>query len=273
MVFSAKQKQQFDASGYVVQENFFTPREIEALLAELDRFQREGLVHNVTTEGDGATHSNKAQNLQVIPLYDKSRLYRALPFHPKVVEAITELIGEPAMLHLDQIFLKPAQHGRGTSWHQDNYYFGLEDPTKGIGMWIALHDATEANGTMNLVPGHGTEMLPHRRDPYSDHHSRCDPDEEKAIAVEVAAGGALFFNYAIPHCTRANTTDKDRAGLAIHFLRKDHTPENINRVGEHPRPLINGPEASGGEREYGRKIAGTWEKEVEHVLGGATSQA
>jgi ectoine hydroxylase-related dioxygenase (phytanoyl-CoA dioxygenase family) len=137
----------------------------------------------------------------------------------------------------------------------------------GMGMWIALHDATAANGTMHMIPGVQNEVLEHTRDPFSDHHSRCYPPEEKAVAIEIPAGGALFFSYGVPHCTKENSTDRERAGLALHFLRKDHTPENIDRVGKHPRPLINGPDASGGEREYGVRVSGTWEQEVDRVLG------
>ncbi|MDX9976333.1 MAG: phytanoyl-CoA dioxygenase family protein, partial [FCB group bacterium] len=118
MVFSEQQMREYREIGYTTVRDFFTKREVEALRAELERFKDEGLLHNVSTDGDGKTHSKTAANLQVIPLFDKSMLYRALPFHPKVVSAITELVGEPAMLHLDQIFLKPAQHGKGTSWHQ-----------------------------------------------------------------------------------------------------------------------------------------------------------
>lgn len=268
MIFSQEQLKDYNATGYTVCPQFFDQREVAALQAELERFKAEGLLHNVSTDGDGKTHSKSAANLQVIPLFDKSDLFRALPFHPKVVAAITELLGEPAKLHLDQIFLKPAQHGKGTSWHQDNFYFKVKDPMKGIGMWIAVHEATAANGTMHMIPNCWQEELEHTRDPYSDHHSRCYPDESQAEAVEIPAGGALFFCYGVPHCTRENTTDKERAGLALHFLHVDYIPDDIDRVGKHPRPLINGPDYTGGEAEYGVRVAGTWEAEVDRVLSG-----
>lgn len=268
-IFSAEQMSAYRETGYVVAPEFFTARETQALVAELHRFQREGLLRNVTTKGDGTTHDDTRLNLQVIPIHDKSPLFRALPFHPKVVAAITQLIGAPAIIHLDQIFLKPAQHGTGTSWHQDNAYFKIADPMMGVGMWTALHDATVANGTMEVVPGAWREPLEHTRDPSSDHHVRCYPDESKALPIEIPAGGALFFCYGLPHCTRGNTTEKDRAGLAMHFLREDHAPAELVEPGRKERPLINGPRCTGGEEEYGERVADRVETEIERVLASA----
>ena len=65
-------------------------------------------------KGDGKTHSKDRINYQIIPLNDKSNLFRALPFYKKVIEAISQLIGQPIVRHLDQIFLKPARTGTGT---------------------------------------------------------------------------------------------------------------------------------------------------------------
>lgn len=269
MTLSREQLMQYNAIGYATDPHFLSPREVAGLVAELERFKRQGLIRNVSTSGDGRTPANTAANLQIIPLFDKSPLIRALPFHPKVVGAVSQLIGEPALLHLDQIFLKPAQHGAGTSWHQDNHYFQLKDMMMGIGIWIALHPATKANGTMHVVPGMFREMLPHTRDLNSDHHFQCFPPEDQAVAVELPAGGALFFAYGVPHCTRANTTDRERAGLALHFMREDHAPADLVKPDRRERPLVNGPNATGGEREYGVRVAGTFEQELEKALAAA----
>ena len=152
MRFSARQIERFRHDGYLAVPGFYGADEVAALQAEVERFKREGLVRNVATEGDGTTHSTTKANLQLIPLFDKSDLVRALPFDAKVVEAVGQLIGDPFLLHLDQMFLKPARHGVGTAWHQDNAYFRIADPLRGTAMWIAIHDANLANGTLHLIP-------------------------------------------------------------------------------------------------------------------------
>lgn len=259
---SDAQVAQFQHEGYTVEPQFFNAEEVAALVAELERFKREGLGRNVATDGDGKTHSTTKINYQIIPLNDKSTLLRALPYHPKVAGAISQLIGDPFIRHLDQIFLKPARTGAGTDWHTDNAYFKISDPTKGTAMWIALHAATLANGTLHVIPRSYLETFAHERDLGSDHHIHMRADETRAVALEVPAGGVIFFNYGTAHATKANNTDKERAGLAFHFLRTDFIP-NLNRF----KPIhVTGPEASGGLNEYGVPVAGTWAEEVRKTL-------
>jgi phytanoyl-CoA hydroxylase len=264
-LLSEEQMTHYNRDGYCAVPHFFDAHEVRAMLAELERFKREGLGRNVATEGDGQTHSRTKINYQIIPLNDKSNLFRALPYAEKVVAVIGQLIGQPFVRYLDQIFLKPGKSGAGTNWHTDNAYFKISDPTKGVGLWIALHDATIANGTMNMIPGVYDQKFEHERDSGSDHHITFKADEDKAVACELAAGGAIFFNFGVPHCTRANTTEKERAGLAYHFLRTDFVPDRVSTGPRKDLIHVAGPEASGGLNEYGLRVAGTWQAEVERL--------
>lgn len=266
MPFTDEQIAHFREFGYVARPDFLTQRETAALQTEVARFQRQGLLRNVHTDGDGETTSRTRSNLQLIPLFDKSDLLRALPFEPRVLRAVAMLIGDPFILHLDQMFLKPGRSGAGTHWHQDNAYFKIADPLMGTAMWLAVHDATTANGTLRVIPGSFRESFPHQRDPDSDHHIHCSPPEEKAVTLEVPAGGAAFFCYGTAHCTGDNRTAHERAGLAFHFLRTDYAAPALIEPDRQARPHLTGTEASGGWREYGVAVAGTWDREVERVL-------
>jgi ectoine hydroxylase-related dioxygenase (phytanoyl-CoA dioxygenase family) len=267
MRLTQEQIRQFQERGYVIVPGFFSKREVSAIRAEVDRLKREGHLRNVATDGDGKTHSTVKQNLQLCPMSDRSAFFRAMPFAPQVAEAVRALIGDPVMLHLDQVFLKPGRHGSGTNWHQDNAYFKIANPLLGTAMWVAVHDATIANGTLHLIPDAFQEPLEHTRDGDSDHHIRCYPSEERAIAIEMEAGGAAFFSYGTPHCTRANTTDHERAGVAFHFLNGNVIGADYFRIEDRMKhPYLSGPLADGGLSAYGQVIAGTWEQEVARAL-------
>jgi phytanoyl-CoA hydroxylase len=149
---------------------------------------------------------------------------------------------------------------------QANAYFGIRDPLKGTAMWIAVHDATLANGTLHVIPDSFREAYEHYRDPYSDHHIRRDPPEERAVPVELPAGGVVFFAYGTAHCTKANTTDRERAGVAFHFLRADYAQKELIAEERDYRPYLTGPHATGGLKEYGVRVEGTWETEVEKAV-------
>jgi ectoine hydroxylase-related dioxygenase (phytanoyl-CoA dioxygenase family) len=258
--------ERFQEDGWCALEGFLDEREVAALSAEVERFQKQSLVRNVRTEGDGVTTSSQLANLQLIPLFDKSTLLRTLPFAPKVTEAVSCLIGDPYVLHLDQMFLKPPRIGAGTSWHQDNAYFKITDPLRGTAMWLAVHDATVDNGTLRVIPGSHRESYPHERDPHSDHHICCRVPEEREVPVEVSAGGVVFFCYGIAHCTGDNRTDRARAGLAFHFLHETCVADDLLAPDRDRRPWVTGPKSNGGLVEYGVDVRGSFRAEVESTL-------
>ncbi|KAK3273954.1 hypothetical protein CYMTET_17836 [Cymbomonas tetramitiformis] len=223
----------------------------------------EGKLTNVATEGDGKTHTKIAHNLQLCPLAPEHPLFRSLPFHPKVASAIHQLLcrsdpEQSACCYLSQVFWKPARHGLGTAWHQDNAYFQVEDATQGTAMWTAIHDANIKNGTMQVVDTL-PEILPHERELTSDHHITCKAciDEQKAVPVELKAGGVIFFDYNVPHCTTANTTENPRAGVAYHFLNQAHFRDRVFPLpddADWKTPVVVGPLCTNGRAEYGQKV-------------------
>lgn len=268
MTLKLNDVQQFREQGYVAVPDFYNRLEVSALQAELARLQSRGLLRNVATNGDGKTTSQTIANLQLCPMSPHSELFRAMPLDDKVLRAISSLIGDPVILHLDQVFLKPGRNGSGTSWHQDNGYFKISDPLKGTAMWTAVHDATIENGTLHVIPGSFQTVYEHTRDPYSDHHVRCYPDESLAVPIELPAGGVVFFAYGTVHCTRGNQTDHERAGVALHFLNGEVIgPDYFNPNDRMRHPYLTGPRADGGVSAYGERIAGTWNHTVKSVLG------
>ena len=264
MKLTPEQVAQFRHDGYTTALDFFTGKEVAAMQAELERFKNEGLLRNIATAGDGKTESTTVMNLQICPIAPKSELFRSLGFADKVVEAIGQLIGDPIVWQLDQIFLKPGRHGAGTSWHQDNAYFGIADRRQGVGMWTAVHAATVANGTMHVIPRGDAELLAHERDGGSNHHIKCLVDESQAVPIELPAGGVLFFNYAVPHCTKGNTTDRERAGLALHFLRDEAVVHPENKIA-----ILTGPNATHGLKEFNQDLRHEWERQVERMAPAA----
>ncbi len=265
-MFTQAEIAQFRSQGWLAVPDFWSAREVRAMQCELERLKERGLLRNVATAGDGETPSSDQVNLQLCPMFPHSALFRAMPFADKVIDGVRQLIGDPVVLHLDQVFLKPGKHGSGTNWHQDNAYFQIDDPLQGTAMWTAVHEATIANGTIHVIPGSFHVAYAHSRDPYSDHHIRCYPPEDEAIAIELPAGGVAFFAYGVAHCTLANTTASERAGVALHFINGDMDATAKSGFPLGKRPYLSGEKASGGLNEHGVVVAGSWEREVEGAI-------
>jgi phytanoyl-CoA hydroxylase len=250
--------------GWVAVPDFLCPDEVAILRQELAALQTAGLLRNVHTTGDGETRSSTAFNLQICPVGPHSRPIRALAYAGKVRTAAIDLLGDSAVQQLDQIFLKPAQHGVGTGWHTDNAYFRSAAVEAGTGMWIALHDAHRANGTMRILPGSHRRDLPHVRDGASDHHITCaaSVDETESLTIELPAGGALFFNYGIAHATGANSTMAERAGLALHFVQEAQFNGGGAKSSAEAWKRRVGADGDGGCAAHGEDLRGVWESLV-----------
>lgn len=216
MSLSQVQVDQFLTEGYTTVPHFFSKTEVAAMQIEVARWIESGLFRDVSTNPD------VRQNYQLIPLHSRSPLFKALPFTPKVIDAVGNLIGHPVIKILDQSFYKPPQSGMGTSWHTDNAYFRLRDPLRGTAMWIAIHDGDVSNGTLKVVPGAFNEEFPHTRDPASDHHIYTELDESRAVHCELEAGGVVFFCFGTPHATGDNQSDDHRVGVGVHFVNRDY---------------------------------------------------
>ena len=247
--------------------NFWSADEIEALRNALSLLQIRGRLANVATDNDGETHTDVARNLQLCPLSPELPIFRSLPFGEQVSYSLAQLLcddaddpDESVYCYLSQTFWKPARHGLGTGYHQDNAYFEVEHAHRGTAMWTAIHDATIENGCLHVANGYWDKgILDHRRDLTSDHHITCvdsiDPADE--VPVELAAGGVAFFNYNVPHRTGPNETDTPRAGIAYHFLHGAHYRERAFPLPEdcdYRTPVVHGRGATNGAAEYGENV-------------------
>ena len=61
-------------------------------------------------------------------------------------------------------------------------------------------------------------------------------------------------------------TDTERAGVALHFMNADQNGVARGGFEIAKRPVLTGPDATGGEAEYGTRVAGTWDAEVRQAL-------
>ncbi len=119
------------------------------------------------------------------------------------------------MEHSDQAVYKKPEKPRRFPWHQDNGYTFIE-PQQYLTIWVALTDATEANGCPWVAPGvHKLGTLAHRYvDPLG---YECFDHAPSEIAAPVRAGGAVVFSSLTPHLTGPNTTDATRKAYILQY--------------------------------------------------------
>lgn len=153
---------------------------------------------------------------------------------------VDRLLGANPIRFQEMALVKPPFIGREKPWHQDNAYFSVVPLDAIIGVWIALDDAAVENGCMHVIPGaHQNGALKHH------HGIDCEIDPallevERARAVPVPAGGAMFFYGMLPHETPPNRSAERRRALQFHYRgahsrvvdEEAYDKAFANRVGE-----------------------------------------
>jgi len=95
-----------------------------------------------------------------IKMMSRFRIKAHLPFpflcdlvsHPKLLDAVEDLIGPNILCWGSSFFQKEPGDKTFVSWHQDSTYYGLEPPHT-ITAWIAITEASIASGCMRFLPG------------------------------------------------------------------------------------------------------------------------
>jgi phytanoyl-CoA hydroxylase len=156
---------------------------------------------------------------------------KAISHHSALLRALEPLLGgaKPEMFQ-DMALIKPPLLGREKPWHQDKAYFEYPIGTPVVGTWIALDEATIANGCMQILPGR------HKEGPILHFQRRdwqiCDNTilGTKSVAVPLKPGGLLFFDGMLPHGTPHNSSPKRRRALQFHYA-----PVGVTKVAPEER--------------------------------------
>lgn len=138
------------------------------------------------------------------------------PFHPGLKALLTTgpmlddasaLLGEPAVLYKEKVNYKLVG-GAGYSPHQDAPAYPFLD--QHVSCMVAVDDATEANGCLEVVTGAHAELLP------TDEKGCIHPDVVAGLAwepVPIPAGSTLWFHSRTPHRSGPNRSDRPRRAL------------------------------------------------------------
>jgi len=124
-----------------------------------------------------------------------------------MVDAASQLIGEPAVLYKEKINYK-LPGGAGYAAHQDAPAYRFVDVH--VSCMVAVDDALLGNGCLEVVSARHDELLP------TDERG-CIRDDVAAeldwMSVEVRAGETLWFHSRTPHRSGANLSTTPRRAL------------------------------------------------------------
>ncbi|MGH6815130.1 MAG: phytanoyl-CoA dioxygenase family protein [Hyphomicrobiaceae bacterium] len=143
--------------------------------------------------------------------------------HPKVLDAIEDVLGPNLLVWSTSFFIKEANDPGFVSWHQDATYWGLSSPDV-CTAWIALSPANMVSGCMKFIAGTHKEQVAHADTFHKDNlltrgqEIAVDVDESRAVYVELKPGQASLHHVLLFHGSEPNRSGDRRIGLAIRYV-------------------------------------------------------
>lgn len=222
---TAAQARAYDADGFFVLEDAFDAEAVRALIADIDPYEARAAAF-LRAQPNQRYFIAAARTITFsVHLVLHSPRLRAFCAGPVFRDLTADLIGPNVRLYWDQAVYKKFEEPAPFPWHQDNGYTYLE-PQQYLTCWIALTDATEANGCPWVVPRlHRKGTLEHR---LTERGWQCLDDPPNAVPVPARAGSIVVFSSLTPHATGPNRTDGVRKAYIVQFA-----PDGAHTVQEH----------------------------------------
>jgi chlorinating enzyme len=151
--------------------------------------------------------------------------------HPKILDAIEDVLGPNIYCWTTNFFIKEANTPSFVSWHQDSTYWGL-DPDDVVTAWLALSDCPIESGAMKFIPGsHRWAQLQHVDTFHKNNllsrgqEIAIQVDDSKGVMVPLKAGEISLHHVKLAHASGPNITGDRRIGFAIRYI-----PPHVRQV-------------------------------------------
>jgi ectoine hydroxylase-related dioxygenase (phytanoyl-CoA dioxygenase family) len=224
-LFSERELETFHQQGFVVVRSLYEGAQLEKLKTWTDEVQSWPEVPGkyMMYFEDSLLDSGK----RVL-----SRIENFCPYHEglndltngeEMIQRISELFGEPAVLFKEKINFK-MPGGNGFTPHQDAQAGWNDYASLFITVLIAIDESTVENGCLELAAGH------HQRGLIGELWKPLTEENMNGmdfISVPTKPGDAVFFDSYAPHRSGPNLTDCPRRVLYLTYNRRSEGDSRI----------------------------------------------
>ncbi|WP_435365886.1 phytanoyl-CoA dioxygenase family protein [Haloarchaeobius sp. DYHT-AS-18] len=171
--------------------------------------------------GDAEGDSEPVRKFEGLGMVREDDAFAALAEHDGIVSVVQQLQGPNLKLLRSAAMLKPPRVGSEKKFHQDAAYYPIH-PMDHVTVWVALDEATTANGCMQVVPGAHTDgLIEHEALEYDTDITLTGRQygPEDTVALPMEPGDVLFQHCLLPHYTAPNTTDDWRRAFILAYMR------------------------------------------------------
>jgi ectoine hydroxylase-related dioxygenase (phytanoyl-CoA dioxygenase family) len=219
--------QTFQREGYLkIPHRVIEEEHLQRLRGSYDQVFKGEAVRNLSqteSANEEAIETTDEKMWKVGGMWKRSEDFWHLVYYQPLLDIVESLIGGSVQLFEDEALYKPANDGGLIPWHQDNGYWRCQ-PAALVSIWIALDDADEENGCMNVIPGsHLSGEFGHSKAEMGDSKLskillNTQVDESKAIPIPLSAGHAMVHHCLTLHASRPNCSNRDRRAMVINYM-------------------------------------------------------
>ena len=152
-------------------------------------------------------------------------VYSRILRHEGILDIVEQLIGPGIRTNGDKLNMKSPAYGSPVEWHQDwVFYPHTNDDLLAVG--VCMDDMMLENGCMIVIPGsHKGPVYSHHQDgPFVGAVTEDMPEADKAVPIEVRAGGISLHHVRILHASAPNTSAYPRRLLLYQYCANDAWP-------------------------------------------------
>lgn len=215
MKMTDEQRREFDERGYLFLPNCFSDLEVAALREEAEKIYGEDR-KEVWRESSGAPRTAFAAHT-----YNEA--FRRLGAHPRLVEPVAQLFGEPVYMHQFKINAKAPFDGEVWQWHQDYGTWARDDgmpEPRAMNIAVFLDEVMAVNGPLMFIPkSHKSGVLEAGHDLKTTSYPLWTLDKETVtrlvdeggiVAPTGKPGSVLMFHGNLVHASPPNITPYPR---------------------------------------------------------------
>ena len=126
-----------------------------------------------------------------------------------------------------ELFLKPKKTGMMSPFHQDNYYWNINNNNNSLNIWLACTESNSKNGAVCYIKkSHKLGILYHEIS-YVAGNSQKIPDKIikkinlQRVTPKLNPGDFIIHHSAVIHGSKKNISNKNREGLVISYKTTD----------------------------------------------------
>jgi ectoine hydroxylase len=239
MLLSPDQLARFERDGYLFFPSHFDAGEVARLAEAVPDLYAQRRPENVREKHGDVVRTNFAAHLYSAPF---ARLAR----HPRMVEPVVQIFGEPVYMHQFKINGKMAFDGDVWQWHQDYGTWKADDDmpeARAMNVAIFLDEVNEFNGPLMFIPGsHRSGVLDAAHDTSTTSYPLWTIDRPTIarlverggiVAPKGPAGSMILFHACLVHASTSNLSPWNRVSVYLslcavsNHIRRFKRPEYI----------------------------------------------